>query len=327
MNRLPEATPQPSAPDPEMTWLLDMHQALACPLFGGCGSIVESTGETVCHRFPENPFKEGVRIVCENVRFSAAAYGLRNRGHDDLPVSFRQWLYEEDAPPQKRARWCFGEEVSSLHEQADILLVTGDPLSVSSWNEARQAARKAKAAGVLTLLLASMPYQATSLAEFRPEFDVEDADCLLHMDDGDGWFSFVAVLRNLAACLRSGPSPALDLEDLRTAFSSGSQCRVEYWMGGRRRQTVTEWVASRVEGFMNDSPVSGAVMRSAFLAIDSELEPNEFDQVQLAARRALPGQITPLLCHRPRSRNLANRSYEGMLFCAHQPIEIRKTAA
>lgn len=317
MNLLPDATPQSSATDPEMTWLRDMRQTLACPLFGGCGSIVESTGETVCHRFPENPVKEGVRIVCGNVRFAACAYGLRIRGHDDLPVSFRQWLYDEDAQPQDRARWCFGEEVLSLHEQADILLVTGDPLSVSSWNQARLAARNAKAAGVLTLLLASMPYQATLLAKFEPEFDAEDADCLLHMDDGDGWFSFVAVLRILAACLRSGPSAALSLEDVRTIFPSGSQCKIEYWMGARRRQTVGEWVASRVERFMSDSLPSNAAIRSAFLAIDGRLEPHEFDQAQQAARLALPQQAASLICHRPRSPNPATRFFEGMLFCAY----------
>ncbi len=319
---LPDATPQPFALDPEMTWLRDMHQALACPLFGGCSSIVESTGETVCHRFPESPFKEGVRIVCGNVRFSAAAYGLRIRGHDDLPVSFRQWLYEEDAPTQNRAHWCFGEEIASLHERTDIFLVTGDPLSVSSWDEARQAARKAKAVGALTLLLASMPYQATSLAEFQPEFDAEDADCLLHMDDGDGWFSFVAVLRILATCLRSGPSPALDLDDLRTAFPSGSQCRIEYWMGARRHQTVGEWVSSRVNGFMNDSQPSNAAIRSAFLAINGRLEPNESEQARQAASLVLPQQATPLICHRPRSQNPDTRFFEGMFFCTYQPPTI-----
>ena len=93
-------------------------------------------------------------------------------------------------------------------------------------------------------------------------------------------------------------------------------------MGARRRQTVGEWVASRVEGFMSDNLPSNAAIRSAFLAIDGRLEPHEFEQARQAARLALPRQAASLICHRPRSQNPDTRFFGGMLFCAYQPPAI-----
>ncbi|MDP3777560.1 MAG: hypothetical protein CTY35_03390 [Methylotenera sp.] len=290
----------------------DLHRAMRCPLFGPCAELALK-GDSVCYRFPESRFVEGAIVSCNTTRLAFAAFGLRTRLHEDFPEYFRRWLYEEHMAKQHRVDWRFDAEASMFGLEADLFIAIGDPLSQTSWNAARDATRSAKEKGALTLLMAPVSFRFRHHVSFSPEYQIEDADCLLSSDTDDPWWSAYEILLMLTSCLRDKETPGIHLEVLRQIFSEGSQAFMTEWGASRKLHNPQSWISANADILKDHDLPAGFRPIGMLLILEELMTKDEIEVAKSSLINAFPDAETIEVIYRPRKDDRSGKSLSGIL--------------